>query len=1048
MELLEKQLFNPNFERPYQRSFGHPFPPPLLTYQTCFMSNATITCRKGLLLFIFLLSITHSLNAQVTNTVTFNTPIAIAPNANTANLYPANLSVSGQQALVSKVVVTLTSLQLSIEYTFDVYLQSPSGKTINLFGRHGNSGSFSGNLVFDQSSSNTLPPLYSADFTPGTYQPSLGIGVTLPPGSTGNLDDLNGTAANGTWKLYAYNVVARSDIFLSLASWSLTITSIPVISNNSITAPATSSFCASGNPANIVGSTPTGGDGTYTYKWQSSTNNNLFTDVATTASYNPGSLSQTTYYRRIVNSDVASDTSSTVTITIQPALGNNTLTAPATSTFYTSTGNAAAITGSTPTGGNGTYNYQWQNSTNNISFTDIGLATGKNYDPPSISTTTYYRRLVTSGACTIDDISDTVAIFILYTQWTGATNTDWNTPTNWTNGVPAAGYKVLIPPYANSPILNSVASIKDLDLGNTSLTLNANLSVTGNITCDGDYISGTGALELTGNAQTFTGFSINIDNLVLNSTGTVTLNTGVHILKTLTPLDGVLVTNGGLVLESSATATARIAAGSSSGGYISGNVSVERYIPGGFRKYRFLGHPFSTAMPLTWLTSALDITGVITGSNANNFTTTAANSPSAFSFDESLDDGLTGANNNAGWQAYASGNSASSIAAGQGIRVLVRGSKGQAGSLTGGTYTPNAVTFSMMGAVKQGNFTQNLSFTSAGKGWNLISNPYPSNIDWTAVSRTNVGAAVYAYRPSLSAGTYASYNNGSSTNGGSRYLEMGSAFFIRATAASPSLGWQETDKVANDPANSVFRTQNNIHNRSSLVLTNEQTNSTDEVVVRFGDDPATDVFDNEYDAYNLPGSAQDLYVQDMLQNRYSIYHGSELKIASIEKRAVALGMDNLVAGNYSITARTLNAFVNSNTAYLKDALLDTLTEIADSCNYQFSIANNQQSITNRFSIVFNAKEKPVLAMVQTVVIITVSPNPAKDLISIHYEGLDKREATSIRIVDMNGKLLKTIHAGTVDAGQQSVNVKGWASGVYSIQLVNGNHRQTQTIIKQ
>jgi hypothetical protein len=1008
------------------------------------MRNATKQWRNGLLLLVFILSISPSIHAQVTNTLTFNNAIVVPGDAATGNYYPANLVVSGQQAKVAKVVVTLTNMDLSYFAVGAAHLVSPSGQAITLFGRHG-SGPFLGTLVFDQASSNILPGIYTTSVAPGTYQPSNGGGVSPPAGATANLNDLNGTAANGTWKLYLYIAVVRDDYSVTLPSWSLTITSLPAIANNSITAPATTTFCASGNPGNIVGSTPTGGNNSYSYQWQSSTNNISFSNIAaTTASYDPGSLSQTTYYRRIVNSSVLSDTSSAVTITVQPALGSNTLTAPATASFNTATGNATPITGSTPTGGSGTYNYQWQNSTNNVSFTNIATAsTSKDYDPPSISTTTYYRRLVSSGACTTDNVSSSVAISILYSQWTGATNTDWHTPTNWTNGVPAAGYKVLIPSYANSPILNSAATVKDLELGNTSLTLNADLSVTGNITCDGDYISGNGALKLTGSAQTFTGFSITIDNLVLNSTGTVTLNTGVQIIKTLTPLGGVLVSNGGLVLSSTATATASIAAGSSSGGYISGNVSVARYIPGGFRKYRFLGHPFSTAMPFTTLTTWLDITGTITGTNANNFTATSTNAPSAFSFSEALDDGLTGTNGNAGWQPYTSGNSVSNIAAGQGIRVLLRGSKGQAGSLTGGTYTPNPVTINMIGPVKQGNFTQNLSFTDVSKGWNLVSNPYPSNVDWTSVTRTNVGAAVYTYRPSLSAGTYASYNNGSSTNGGSQYLEMGTAFFVRSNAASPSLGWHEADKSATNPTNTVLRTFNNIHNRLSLVLTNEQTNNTDEVVIRFGDDPATDVFDSEYDAYNLPGAAHDLYAEDVLHNRYSIFHGTELKVPTDEKRAVPLGMDNLTAGSYLIAARTLNAFVGGNTAYLKDAERNTFTEITDSLNYHFSVVANQVT-SSRFSIVFNAKDK----FLPTGFAVTVSPNPATDVISIQYQGLNKKEATSIIIIDMNGKLLKTIDAGMVDMGLQSINTSRWAKGTYTVQLLNGSNKQAQTFIKQ
>ncbi|MGX5819376.1 Ig-like domain-containing protein, partial [Chitinophaga lutea] len=60
----------------------------------------------------------------------------------------------------------------------------------------------------------------------------------------------------------------------------------------------------------------------------------------------------------------------------------------------------AALTGTLPTGGNGTYTYQWQISTNGTDFTDIGGAAGQNYAPGALTATTWYRRVVSSGTCT------------------------------------------------------------------------------------------------------------------------------------------------------------------------------------------------------------------------------------------------------------------------------------------------------------------------------------------------------------------------------------------------------------------------------------------------------------------------------------------------------------------------------------------------------------------------------------------------------------------------------------------------------------------------
>ncbi len=100
----------------------------------------------------------------------------------------------------------------------------------------------------------------------------------------------------------------------------ITITAGNTISNNTITAPGTSAFCSSGDPAVISGSTPSGGGtGTFVYTWLSSPNGNDFTEItgAKSSTYNPGVLTQTTYFRRIVSKgNCNSNASNVVEITI------------------------------------------------------------------------------------------------------------------------------------------------------------------------------------------------------------------------------------------------------------------------------------------------------------------------------------------------------------------------------------------------------------------------------------------------------------------------------------------------------------------------------------------------------------------------------------------------------------------------------------------------------------------------------------------------------------------------------------------------------------
>ncbi len=65
-----------------------------------------------------------------------------------------------------------------------------------------------------------------------------------------------------------------------------------------------------------------------------------------------------------------------------------------------------------PSSGTGTFTYRWESSTTSATagFTTIPGATGENYQPGALNQTTWFRRVVISGACS--DISDVVRITV------------------------------------------------------------------------------------------------------------------------------------------------------------------------------------------------------------------------------------------------------------------------------------------------------------------------------------------------------------------------------------------------------------------------------------------------------------------------------------------------------------------------------------------------------------------------------------------------------------------------------------------------------------
>ncbi|WP_114782008.1 Ig-like domain-containing protein [Botryobacter ruber] len=191
------------------------------------------------------------------------------------------------------------------------------------------------------------------------------------------------------------------------------------LSANTVT-PTLQEICAGDTPAQLIGSSPTGGAGApYTYLWEISTvgPNSGFVPAPTPntgENYTvPGSLAGENWFRRVVSSGGCSTPSAPVKISVFPALANNTIT-PAQQDICTGTAPPVPLAGSAPTGGNGTYKYQWLSSStgNPGSFTPAqGTNNEQSYTPGNITQTTYFQRVVTSGDCT-PSTSETAVINI------------------------------------------------------------------------------------------------------------------------------------------------------------------------------------------------------------------------------------------------------------------------------------------------------------------------------------------------------------------------------------------------------------------------------------------------------------------------------------------------------------------------------------------------------------------------------------------------------------------------------------------------------------
>ncbi len=220
---------------------------------------------------------------------------------------------------------------------------------------------------------------------------------TTPSGGTGS--SAAPLPTTGTAGITTYYVSQKNDVTgCEGPRSSLVVTVHPSLHNNIIGNAHT--ICL-GQTAQTLTSqqTLTGGNGTYSFQWQSSSDGGItWTNIsgANAVNYNPATLSAATSFRRIVVSNGCSDTSTSVLIAVDPAIDNNNIQ----SSHTICAGEVPdLLIGDVPSGGSGSLFYQWQISQNAISWSNITGATNLNHQHTALSISSYFRRIVISGSC-------------------------------------------------------------------------------------------------------------------------------------------------------------------------------------------------------------------------------------------------------------------------------------------------------------------------------------------------------------------------------------------------------------------------------------------------------------------------------------------------------------------------------------------------------------------------------------------------------------------------------------------------------------------------
>jgi len=500
-------------------------------------------------------------------------------------------------------------------------------------------------------------------------------------------------------------------------------------------------------------------------------------------------------------------------------------------------------------------------------------------------------------------------------------------------------------------------------------------NISGSFTCGTLTIGNGASVNTTGGTVTVYGNMVNNGNGI---TGTGTLTIGIYTNCTLTgnalAFNGTLQvnyhssfnTNDLFTLSSNATATGRIG---NSEGYISGNVTVERYIPAGNRAYRLLTPTVSTigSIKANWQEGASSSTvnpkpnyGThITGNTidqTNGFDGTATGNASLFQF------------NNATqlWGSVAN-TDATTLKAGNAYRILVRGNR--AVDLTAAALPTNtATTLRATGTVQMGVVTMNSTGSGATDGMPLLSgtvggysfvgNPYASPVSWSDLHSFAVGLQDYYYTwdPTRSThGAYVYWDKSDASNGGSvgsavsNDIQPGQAIFVRSTTTTPELTFREGYKSTG--STNTFRTQGSLTGKLAIGLTN-----TALLAANNGFDGANILF---ADNFSAAIDGEDIPKISNQDENLSVFSSStnlmkEARPTITANDTVQLRIWQLASNSYILTFDA-EQFEGNKQAYLMDAYLNTVSPISTtgSTQYPFTTGSTAASYSaTRFSILF------------------------------------------------------------------------------------------------
>ena len=491
-------------------------------------------------------------------------------------------------------------------------------------------------------------------------------------------------------------------------------------------------------------------------------------------------------------------------------------------------------------------------------------------------------------------------------------------------------------------------------------------------------LNGTGAQTLI-NRTSFINLTIN------KASGLTTASGSVDVKNALVLQQGNFTNTGAVTLKSDASGTGYLdnfTYPTTTGTY-TGNLTVERYLSGSVG-YRDLSSPVSSTVA-DW---GADFP--VVGPNGV-YCWYAYNPYPTLQYYKESDNSVT-SNFYGGFISYTTNTLP---------LVAMQGYAAQINTLpmtVNTTGTPNRGSQSI-------NITRTTSSTTSADGWNMIGNPYPSPVRWSAIKNANPTAtdgSIYRfYASGQYSGNWATHNGVAGTNGATDLIASSQAFFVSASQ-NATVKLNDTVRSAGNPP--FFKMNSALPDEIRINLSNSV--SADEIVA-YTDPNATYGYDPGYDATKFTGLNIVHLGFDMPAKELAI----NVLDSVTEQTELPLRMVVTDTGTYALTATELN--LTDLVAYFKDAQTNSLIDLSATAPTLY--LNGGQDYSGRYSIVFRHKLATSIGAVD-------DPN-----IKIYASGnrvYIERSSSSAAVIDITNELGQRIINTETDQQKTQILLPG------------------------